>query len=392
MLPSRRRHVQTLLSHEVPAPAGRMTGAIVRDARPDDEAEVAALFQAEGWGRPSFDRWWQQSRRRPAGTGASDAPFGWVLEADGRVVGFLRNVLQRYRYGHRDLVAAAASTLVVRAEHRGHTLRLVAAFCKQRGVDLLLNTTAAPDTAKIFEFLKFSRLPQPEYDVSLYWVLGARGFLRSAMRKKGLVPGLVVPGSVVLAPALSVFLHATGRRVAPRQATCDVTVIDVSGIDGRFDDLWERRLAESRRLLAYRDAQSLRWHFGLSKAVPPPRVVSAMRAGRLLGYLVLLPHYSAPIGLRRARVADLFVAGDDADVIRQLLGAGVRQAARDGAAMLEVVGLPRHVRDVLREFRPFTLQDRCWPFSFRTEDPELRADLAAENHWYAGLYDGDGSL
>lgn len=382
--------MQTLLSHEVSTQAGGMTGAVVRDARPGDESEVAALFQAEGWGRPSFDRWWRQTRSNPAGT--SDAPFGWVLETGGRVVGFLRNVLQRYRYGQRDLIAAAASTLVVGAEHRGHTLRLVGAFCKQRGVDLLLNTTAAPETAKIFEFLKFSRMPQAEYDVSLYWVLGARGFLRSGLRKKGTPAGLAGAGSVVLAPALSLFLHATGRRVAAGQTACDVAVIDVSGIDARFDDLWASRLAEGKRLLAYRDAESLRWHFGLSKTEPPPRVVCALRAGRLLGYLVLLPQYSEPIGLRRARVADLFVADDDAGVIRQLLGEASRQAARDGAAMLEVVGLPRQVRDALRAFRPYTLPDRCWPFSYKTADPELRADLSEEKYWYAGLYDGDGSL
>ncbi|HEX7778966.1 MAG TPA: hypothetical protein VF424_07005, partial [Vicinamibacterales bacterium] len=376
-------------SHEVPAPAGRMTGAIVRHARPDDEAAVAALFQAEGWGRPSFDRWWRQTRDNCAGT--PDAPFGWVLETGGRAVGFLRNVLQRYRYGDRDLVAAAASTLVVGAEHRGHTLRLVGAFCKQHGVDLLLNTTAAPETAKIFEFLKFSRMPQPEYDLSLYWVLGARGFLTSGLRKKGVPPGLAGAGAVVLAPALSLFLHATGRR-ASRTAVGDVSVIDVSDIDARFDDLWARRLGEGKRLLAYRDAASLRWHFGFSKTVPPPRVVCAMRDGRLLGYLVLLPQYSEPIDLRRARVADLFVANDDADVIRALLGEASRQAARDGAAMLEVVGLPRQVRAAVRAFRPSTLADRCWPFSYKTADPELRAELPEEQRWYAGLYDGDGSL
>ena len=60
--------------------------------------------------------------------------------------------------------------------------------------------------------------------------------------------------------------------------------------------------------------------------------------------------------------------------------------------MLEVVGLPRQVRAAVRAFRPSTLADRCWPFSYKTADPELRAELPEERRWYAGLYDGDGSL
>lgn len=377
------------LLHDAPALPTDMTDAIVRDARLDDEADVTALFQVEAWGRPAFERWQRQSRDNLAGPHTT---FGWVLEAGGHAVGFLRNVVQRYRYGDRNLVVAAASALVVAPGHRGHALRLIAAFCKQTGVNLLLNTTAAPETAKIFEFLRFSRMPQSEYDVSLYWVLSARKFLSAALRKKGVPAAAAGPGSLVLAPALAAFLHLTGRRVAARGTPCEVTVIDVSGIDERFDDLWERKLREGKRLLAYRDAKGLRWHFAPSKALPPPRVICATDRGRLIGYLVLVPRRSAHLGLRRALVADVFVEKDDGAVIQQLLYEGAEQATRDGAAMLELVGLPKRVRDMLRDFRPQTLRDRCWPFLYRTDDPELRADLRDETRWYAGLYDGDGSL
>ncbi|HYN08995.1 MAG TPA: hypothetical protein VES67_16550 [Vicinamibacterales bacterium] len=366
--------------------------AVVRDARLDDERDVAALFHTAGWGQPSFEGWRRQNRDTPVAAGRPDTGFGWVLESEGRAVGFLRNVVQGYRYGDRSLIAAAASTLIVEPDYRGYTLRLVAAFCKQRGVDLLLNTTAAPETAKIFEFLKFSRMPQPEYDLSLFWVLHARGFLAPALRKKGVPHAAVAAGSVALAPALSMFLHMTGRRIACRETSCEVTVINTAQIDERFDDLWARKLGEGKRLLACRDARTLRWHFPPTEAVPPPRVICAVGKGRLLGYLVVLRRDSAHIGLRRARVADIFVERDDEAVIRQLLCEAATQAVRDGAVMLEVVGMPRNVRHVLREFRPQTLPDRCWPFSYKTNDAELRADLAREDRWYAGPYDGDGTL
>lgn len=364
----------------------------MRDARLADESDVAALFQTAGWGRPAFETWRQQIQTLPVESARPETGFGWTLEAGGRAVGFLRNVLHGYRYGDRDLIAASASTLIVEPDFRGYTLRLVAAFCQQRGIDLLLNTTAAPETATIFQFLKFSRMPQAEYDISLFWILRARGFLEPALRKKGVPGPAITAGSVALAPALSAFLRATGRRIAGGDTACDVRVIDAAQIDERFDDLWSRKLQEGKRLLARRDARTLRWHFPPSQAAHPPRVLCAFKENRLLGYLVLVRRDTASIGLRRARVGDIFVERDDPGVIRRLMAEAAAQAAADGAVMLEVVGMPRAIREPLREFRPQQLPDRCWPFSYKTNDAELRADLGHEEHWYAGPYDGDGTL
>ena len=109
------------------------TAAVVREARLADEPDVAALFHTAGWGHPAFDRWRQQIQDLPVSAGHPQTGFGWALESGGRVVGFLRNVLHPYRYGDRDLIAASASTLIVEPEFRGYALRLVAAFCQQRG-------------------------------------------------------------------------------------------------------------------------------------------------------------------------------------------------------------------------------------------------------------------
>jgi hypothetical protein len=366
--------------------------AIVREARLDDLDEVAALFRAARWGEPTLEGWRHLWRENPAAAGAGQGGFGWVLDEDGRAVGFLRNVMQRYRYGERDLVAAAASTLVVQPDYRGHSLKLVAAFCRQPGVDLLLNTTAAPQTAKIFEFFKFVRIPQADYDISLWWVLDERGFLRAALRKQGAPAMAAEAGAWLSAPILSAFLRVTRRRLAYRGTRFAIDVIDSSAIDDRFDTLWERKTREGKRLLAYRDARTLRWHFTFPKGPQAPRLICAFENGRLLGYLVIVRQDSGHIGLRRARVADIFVENDDEEVIRQLLSEAAREAAHGGAAMLEVVGMPRSIRRVLNELRPQTLHDRCWPFSYRADDRELHSELLSPERWHAGLYDGDGSV
>jgi hypothetical protein len=112
----------------------------------------------------------------------------------------------------------------------------------------------------------------------------------------------------------------------------------------------------------------------------------------LLGYVAVVRQDATHLGLARARVADVFVEHDDPEIIRQLLHQSAEHARRTGAAMLEVIGLPQPVRRVIEALRPFELLDEEWPFLYKAVDPGLQKRLADESIWYAGLFDGDGSV
>ncbi len=364
----------------------------VREVQFEDLPDVAELFRGAGWGTPSRDGWERVWIDNPASKLIPGLNRGWVLEEEQNVVGFISNIVQQYKFGHGSLIAAVGAALVVDPDYRGHSLRLVSEFCKQKNVDLLLITTAAIQTSKIFEFLKFTRIPQPEYDVDLYWILRERSFLAAALRKKQWrTLGSELVGTL-LAPPLWVFLRLTGRAIRSGRSQCDIRIIEASDVDAQFDDLWQRRCAERRRLLACRDSETLRWHFAAGNRVYPPRLVCAYIDDRLVGYLAMVRRDNEQLELRRMLVADIFVENDDERVTSELLGAAARDAASSGASMLEVNGEPTQLRSILRKFRPFELINESWPYLYRANDADLQETLRTPDVWYAGPYDGDSSL
>jgi hypothetical protein len=364
---------------------------VVREVEFEDIDGVSVLTRGVGWGSPTVAGWKRLWAHNPAlAQGGPPVTRGWVLEEGRKIVGFLLNLFHLYQFGGRTLRAATACSMIVPPESRGGSMQLAVAFAKQGGVDLLLNTTAGPEASKIFQFLKFQRIPQPEYDRSFYWVLREAGFLGAALLKKGWPRAVSRLGGVALAPALWAAVRATRRLPRSRTGGLTVRALDPAAAGTDVDELWRRRLDEGNKLLAHRTAATLRWHF------PAERkrnfLLGAYDGGRLVGYLAAVRQDAEQLRLRRARVADLFVERDDPETIRQLLGAAARMARQGGAHMLEVVGFPEHVRRVFLESRPFELWNQAWPFLYKAPDPALHRELASAGVWYASLYDGDGSL
>jgi hypothetical protein len=295
-----------------------------------------------------------------------------------------------YHLDGRRLRAATACSFFVRPAFRGKSLQLAMAFARQPNVELLLNTTATTVSAKLFEFLKFRPLPQPEYERSFYWPLRPIPFAAAALRKKGYQARV----SRLAAPAVAAVLYGDrllrGRLPRARVPNVEIASIDPYGVDAALDDLWQRKLAASRAtLLADRSAESLRWHFPVRKGT---RMLCARQRGRLVGYVAVVRQDAAHIGLTRARVADVFVERDEPTIIATLLAAAARAAREDGAAMLEMVGFPERVKRVAAGFRPYVLVSDASPFLYRPVSPDLGPRLAQADAWYAGPYDGDGSL
>jgi hypothetical protein len=168
-------------------------------------------------------------------------------------------------------------------------------------------------------------------------------------------------------------------------------VLSPAEIDGHFDELWVRKLAEAPRLLAERTSETLRWHF--SRPVEhPPFVVAAFEGGALVGYAAVVRQDAREIGLARARIADVLALRDDPETIREVLVGALREARARGAAMVELVGFPPRIRAVASELKPLQLSSPAWPFHYRARDPVVHRALAEPALWHASLFDGDGSL
>jgi len=369
--------------------SGGAAPAKLREARFSDFKEVNELKQRNGLPQDSFDDWERLWRRNPALRQMScERPIGWVLEAEGRPVGYLGNISLLYRYADRTLNAVTGCGFAVEPAYRGVSLCLGSAFYRQGSADLYLTTTASEVVAKIALAFNSDPLPQAHYATRLLWVLQPYSFAQAVAKDLGLRPTFSRIGGMLA--SVGVGSDKILRRRWPRRCpTCPaVKEISVRDIGDDFQTLWLEKLNERPRLLADRSPAALRWHFEMPANV---RVFCCYKNGELVGYAVTRNDQILANGMRRCIIADMLAKRDDPAILRSLWVAAYEQAKHAGSHVLEVLGFPDGIRQVCSEWKPYYFTSAC-PFYYKAADPILHRTLLDSMTWYATPFDGDRTL
>jgi hypothetical protein len=316
---------------------------------------------------------------------------GWVLEDAGRMVGFFGNIPLLYDYGGRPIVVAGASQWGVEKEYRGETPRLAEEYFTQKNAALLLVTTGIKPTGRIFARYGGFPVPQPGCDQVLLWVLNPREFLEAGLMKNGLNKSLASMIAFTSAPIARAAMVLSGH--GPSGFGKNIDQIRVDQIEDEFDGLWLRKRDEVDCLLASRTSESLRWHFGTKSMLQRTRLLVSRSYKGLAGYATIMREDAPNIGLKRLKIIDLFVAGNNKAVIDNLLAAAFEAAHADGCHVLELTGLPSALRNyIISHHHPRTRQVATWPAFYKAMQDDLNAPLKDESSWYVTAYDGDTAL
>ena len=389
----RARRESSVDRHDPIQPAGTAAPARLREALFSDFEAVRELKRRWGLIPDSFDNWERLWRRNPALQHPQFAPpIGWVLVSEGRPVGYLGNVPSLYRYGDRTLTAVTGHGFVVEPAHRAVSLTLMAAFFRQKSVDLYLTTTAIAAVGKITRAFKSDPLPQPDYEKVLFWVLQPGLFARNVMAKLRIQPTLSAVGGTIA--SLAIRTDNVFRRRWPRGGSRSVSVkkILVNDIGDDFQSLWERKLGEGPRLLADRSPATLQWHFETPGDPGTTSVFSCYRNKELVGYAVIRDDPKQATGSRRSVIADMLAQRVDPEVLRALFVAAYHHAKGAGSHTLELLGFPHNVREVCLQWNPYSRKYPACPFFYKAADPALHKTLAESSLWYASPFDGDTTL
>ena len=367
--------------------------AKLRAAQFSDYAAVTELKRRWGLIPDSLENWEKLWRNNPALARTQfERPIGWVLEADGRVVGYHGNIPLIYRYGDRTLAAVTSHGFVVEPSYRALGLTLSAAFFRQTSVDLWVITTAIESSGKIARAFKTESLSQTDYDTVLFWVLNPSEFARAVMTKLRLKSPLSWVGRQLVSFAVRFDTTFRGRR--PKTSSRDLAVRDlaVSEIGEEFQSLWDAKLNEGARLFADRSPAVLKWHFEIPGDTGNTRVLCCHANGELAGYAVVRNGADREDGLVRSVIADMLVKQDDPYLAEALFVAAYANARRAGSHVLEVKGLPQSIRKVCSQWNPYERQFPSSPYFYKAADPVLQESLKGETAWYATPFDGDATL
>lgn len=311
-------------------------------------------------------------------------PIGWALEdGGGRVVGFIGNLPCAYELDERPLVGASAYGWVVDLEHRVHSFRLVREFFAQPGVDLFLSTTATGPAGLVLERLGAGRPPVGGYDEALFWVTGAAGFARSALRRRR------APSTLAGPVGLGIVAAQRLRRSRPLRSA---EVEEVASFDGRFDAFWGELRSRGGTLLCERGRAALAWHYAAPIAEGSAWTYALVRNGEVRAYAVFLRRDVPALGLTRVRLADFQALERPAEALDPLLAAGLERCGREGVHMLEAIGFGPEKRAALERLAPFRRRLPSWMFWYRAREEGLAARLADPAVWDPCGYDGDASF
>ena len=369
------------------------TRPTIRPAVFEDAVAVKNLHRRVGFRDEVRDTWPWLWTNNPVWAKTDPKPcIAWVLEAEGQTVGYLANIPLLCHYKGTTLVAAASGGFAVDQAYRGYGLLLAAAFFEQENVDIFLNTSASVVSASIYQRFKAIPIPQRDYDKISFWVLRPQPFMASVLRKAKLNSPLTWLASnlsaILLRLDIAVRRKRPRRKASQLEKQSDVSLIDVSEIGPEFDALWSRKIKEENRLLSYRTAETLQWHF----AGRPAKVVCCRRDSDLVGYAVMIRDDMESFGLVRSKIVDLIAENNDSQVVDQLLESAYNHARRDGSHVLEVMGFPHGIRDTILRNRPYIRTAPNWPYYYQARDIVIQAELQEENSWYACPFDGDASL
>ena len=364
------------------------TNPVLREVQIKDYDKVKSLLKRLGMPSESLEAW-KVYRKSPAlkKTGRR-FHFGWVLEAESNIVGYWANIPMLYSYQGSELFVAAARSLAVAPEYRGHSLKLARKFFRQQEVDALLMTTANESSAAVFKYFKSKPLPQTQYNEVLFLVFNSWRFLRAFFLKCRL-PGVIALGAgLLLAPFLKVITILTQKNAYSCRQDLLLKKISVDVLGEEFDKLWVKK-KEQEVFYTDRSVAMLQWRVNIAPS--NYHMYGAYLKGLFLGYILLKIEHVEHLNLKRCIIIDIFGDfGDDKNLV-VLISELIREVKDLSVDTLEILGFPQDIRRIVKRLLPFKRIIPNWPyFKFMIQD--LKTVCQNSDFWYVSLMDGDSSL
>jgi hypothetical protein len=357
----------------------------IRHFELDDVSAVMALCDWAWWAPRSAAGWRWLAEGPP---GAADiGPAGWVAERedDGTVGAFVGNFIQRFAMSDRELTAATGHSLLVHPRMRGASRDLLRRFVRQDGQFALYTFNANDKSAPLYKHFDMHAWPPGQSAVKYVWRTDWTGVAseRAVRWFNGLSghAGSRAGGERFLSPK-----PWTGH---VGWCASGVLPLEVADIDGRFDTLWDELRGEGR-LLAFRDAASLRWRCADPDMTCPPVLLGYEWGGRLAGYLLAFFSKGSEVERPSLEIIDMIaLKRHEAAAIPALIRTLLASSRALGAVRVRLQAVNPEMEKLLAPFalaRRVYGHDHChvrWREGFGE-------DLKAS--WFATPYDGDYSF
>jgi hypothetical protein len=336
------------------------------------------------WWHPRSQEGWRWLMAGAPGVAYSAAsPAGWVCETerDG-VLAFLGNFLQQFDYRGDTLTASTLHTLLVDPRVKGASRDLLRRFADQQSSFVRYTFNANDRSAPIYKHFGMAPWPRSQSRTKYVWRTDLPGVVSE--RALRWVSGLA--GSRGHGERFHTERVWTGEVRYSEPGVVNMTVAD---IDERFDRLWAR-LKQDGRLLAVRDAATLRWRCSDPDLTRTPVLLAYEAEGDLAGYLLAFFSKGSQVERPALEIIDVIAPAEhEAAAIPALLRALLASARGLGAARVRLPMVSEGLEALLAPFRAARRvygHDHCHVRWDAGVSDEMRAA------WFATPFDGDYSF
>jgi hypothetical protein len=163
--------------------------------------------------------------------------------------------------------------------------------------------------------------------------------------------------------------------------------------DERFDDFWQQlRRNYPGRLLANRSREVLEWHFKRPLENGKAWVLTVSKGSALAAYAVFFRQDNTASSLKRMRLVDFQMLGDNTELLRPLICQALARCRSEGIHMLECIGFARDKQRVIEALAPHGRKLSSWRYFYKATNRQLAETLKDPQVWDPSCFDGDASL
>lgn len=350
----------------------------------DGEA-INALSDWAWWHPRSLESWRWLAEGAPGVAEADVGPVGWVAEGENGVQASVGNFIQRFALGDRVIYAATGHSLLVHPKMRGASRDLLRRFAGQQEPFARYTFNANDKSAPLYKHFAMHAWPQALSAVKYVWRTDWTGV--ASERALRWFNGL--SGHAASRTHGEHFLSQRPWTGHIGWRAPGVFPIKLEAIDERFDDLWAR-LREDGRMLAFRDAATLRWRCADPDLTCAPVMLGYEADGELAGYLLAFFSKGSEVERPALEIIDLIATrAHEAAAIPALVRTLLQSASALGAARVRLPAVGPEMDRLLAPFasaRQVYDHDHCHVRWADGVDEEMK------NAWFITPYDGDYSF
>lgn len=307
---------------------------------------------------------------------------GWVLEANGEIVGHSGVIAQRFCVLGRELLFSFATAFCVLPQYRFHGIRLAHEFLTHTQSEFPLTNSGNESTVAIYKFFGCEQIPGMA-DNDYIWSIRADRLVRQKLKR---VPRGSQLSIVRYVAALLRWMSLFLTYVVWERYRSPYIVEQCEHVGEEFNRLWED-LSRSYGVLSVRSREYLTWRYFQHPEQPYRFFAARSSEGKLVGYAVYWCEAQGS-GLRMLHIVDLFCDHTNPRLVMALAQKMILEARRLNADAVRIRDVPDPLRRLLKK-RGFLRCKRINKTAYRNScgiPSEVLSDGVA---WYCSSGDGD---